>query len=328
MKYDFVSIGDVTTDAFIKLKDAHIEEEKYGKEICMRFGDKIPYEEVEIIHGVGNAGNAAVCAARLGLNAALITNIGTDDNGSRALEVWQKDGVDTSLVKRHAEWPTHYHFVLRFGAERTILIKHQPWPYVLPSFEEPPSWIYFTSTGEHGEPYHHEIAKYLSEHPETKLAFQPGTFQIELMVQNKISDLYPHIEAFFCNKEEAQRILGITESDEKTLLEKMRALGMKQVFITDGPNGAYAMNNEGAWKVPMYPDPKPPISRTGAGDAFASTVVSFLAQGMTLQNTLIRAPINSMNVVQYVGAQTGLLSLSKIEDLLARAPIKYKSEKL
>jgi ribokinase len=74
----------------------------------------------------------------------------------------------------------------------------------------------------------------------------------------------------------------------------------------------------------MYPDPAPPVSRTGAGDAFASTLTTFLAEGMPLTEALARAPINSMNVVQHVGAQKGLLSRAKIEKYLAEAPEYYK----
>ncbi len=60
--YDFIGIGDIVTDAFIKLKEAVIEDSgKDGyKKICMRFGDKIPYEDVFIIPAVGNSINATV----------------------------------------------------------------------------------------------------------------------------------------------------------------------------------------------------------------------------------------------------------------------------
>jgi ribokinase len=327
MKYDFVALGDVTSDAFIKLRDAHVE--KYGPEthLCMRFGDKIPYDHVDIVHGVGNAANAAVSASRLGVSTALVTDIGTDQGGDECVKVWERDHVATEYVRRHKEWPTHYHFVLRFGAERTILIKHEPWPYNVPTFSEAPSWIYFTSTGEHGEQYHHDLAAYVQASG-TKLAFQPGTFQIQLSVEKKINDIYAASELFFCNKEEAQRILGSTSEDIVVLMRGIKALGPKMVSVTDGPKGAYAMNDEGAWRVPMYPDPAPPVSRTGAGDAYASTVTAFLALGMSLPEALIRGPINSMSVVQQVGAQKGLLARDAIEELLKNAPHDYVLEKV
>jgi sugar/nucleoside kinase (ribokinase family) len=73
----------------------------------------------------------------------------------------------------------------------------------------------------------------------------------------------------------------------------------------------------------MYPDPVPPISRTGAGDAMTSTVVAALALGKSLREALMWGPINSMAVVQQIGAQKGLLSREKIEEYLSNAPANY-----
>ena len=59
MQYDFVAIGDITTDAFIKLKDAEELMNHGTRELCVRFADKVPFEEVIECVAVGNAGNAA-----------------------------------------------------------------------------------------------------------------------------------------------------------------------------------------------------------------------------------------------------------------------------
>lgn len=332
-KFNFVAVGDITTDAFIKLKTdkpelVHTEAESSGAtELCFNFGDKIEYDEVDIIHGVGNSGNAAVSAARLGLRTALVSEVGNDERADAAIATWQKDGVDTTYIRKHDAYPTHYHFVLRFGAERTILIKHQPWPYIIPQFSTPPEWIYFSSVGEHGEEYHHQLAEYCKAH-NTKLAFQPGTFQINLSAAGRIPDVFAATELFFCNKEEAQRILKTDTEDILALLTQMRSLGPHIAIITDGPNGAFAQSTEGTWMVPMYPDPAPPIDRTGAGDSFSSTVTAMLATGLTLPDALIRGPINSMSVVQKVGAQAGLLSRDELEGYLANAPTDYTIRQL
>jgi len=101
------------------------------------------------------------------------------------------------------------------------------------------------------------------------------------------------------------------------------------VVITDDRKGAYAANDAGNfWHVPMYPDSRPPFERTGAGDAFASSVVAALALEKPLEEGLLWGPINSMSVVQEVGAQKGLLSREKLESYLKDAPAEYKLEKL
>ncbi|MCA9363705.1 carbohydrate kinase family protein, partial [Candidatus Kaiserbacteria bacterium] len=243
-RYDFVAIGDITIDAFIQLskKDAsvHVDEKTGRKKIEMNFGDKLPYENVTVVNAVGNAPNAAVAAHRLGLRSGLVTNLGHDRNGRDCLEALRREGVHTEFVTVHENAATNYHYVLRYGAERTILIKHEEYPYLLPEFGEAPRFLYFSSIGENGVELHHQIAAYLKQHPETKLAFQPGTFQIRLGYEN-LKDLYSVTEIFFCNKEEAQSILGTNEQDIPTLLREFKKLGPTMPVITDGPNGAFAL---------------------------------------------------------------------------------------
>lgn len=325
--FDFIAIGDTTTDAFIKIKQASVYKDGEGDEkLCVENGAKIPYESVTIVPAVGNSPNAAVAAHRLGLKSALVTNIGDDAYGKEDLETLKKNGVDTRFVKVHAGKPSNYHFVLWFHAERTILIKHTEYPYELPDLGKP-KWIYLSSLGENSIEYHHEIAAFLKNNPETKLAFQPGTFQIKLGYEI-LKDLYKASELFFCNKEEVRLILKTTEDDVAKLAQMMREHGPKIAIITDGPHGAYATNGDATWHIPMYPDPAPPLDRTGAGDAFASTVTSYMALGMSIDEALLRGPINSMSVVQYVGAQEGLLTRDKLESLLEKAPSNYRAEKV
>ncbi|MEK7538875.1 MAG: carbohydrate kinase family protein [Patescibacteria group bacterium] len=326
---DFVAIGDTVVDAFIRLKEAHTtcDADTGAGELHMAFGAKIPYEFVNVIYAVGNSANASVSASRLGLKSALITNLGQDDDGERCLKSLAKDNVSTQYVRMHDDKKTNYHYVLWFGSERTILIKHEVFPYTLPLETLGPRWLYLSSLGETSLEFHHEIARYLASHPETKLVFQPGTFQIKLGAET-LKDVYAHTEVFFCNVEEARLILKTEEPEPAKLARMMAALGPKVNVITDGQKGAYVYDGTDVWFMPPYPDPVPPYERTGAGDAFASTFVSALALGKTPSEAITWAPINSMSVVQKIGAQEGLLSREALEKYLAEAPENYKSTKV
>ncbi|MFZ2167455.1 MAG: carbohydrate kinase family protein [Minisyncoccia bacterium] len=322
---DFIAIGDTTVDEFIKLKEAQISCDSNHENctISMKWGDKIPYDSAVLVPGVGNAANAAVAAARLGLSSGFVSNVGKDRPGEEILAMFEKEGVSTEYIAVNDGIPTNHHYVLRYDAERTILIRHEAYPYFIPKGFIPPKWIYLSSTSEHAADFHDELATWLRAHPETKLAFQPGTFQIT-MGKEKLAELYAVTEVFACNKEEAERILGLGETDMKTLLTKTRELGPKIVLITDGPNGSYAYDGTEMLSVPMYPDSKPPVDRTGAGDATTSTVVAALALGKSLRDALLWGPINAMAVVQEIGAQKGLLSRESIEKYIAEAPHDYR----
>ena len=331
-QYDFVAIGDILMDAFIELnmdQSTVLQDVDNGRKILqMPFGGKIPYNDVVVVPAVGNSPNAAVAAHRLGLETALVTNIGNDKFGKECLEALRHEGIATDFVKIQEGKKTNYHYVLRHGPERTILIQHETYAYSLPDFAVPPRYLYFSSIGEHGIAYHHEIAKYVADHEETKLVFQPGTFQIKLGVE-ALKDVYENTEIFFCNKEEAQEILKSTEQHIPTLIRGLSALGPKMPVITDGPNGAYVIDADNqAWHMPMYPDPADPVDRTGAGDSFSATFTTAIALGMTPDVALAWGPINSMSVVQYVGAQAGLLSREKLEEFLANRPAEYVASKI
>src|SRR3989344_2303708 len=256
MRYDFVAIGDTTVDEFIRLKDAQVHCNINNEDctISMKWGDKIPFEFSILVPGVGNAANAAVAAARLDLSAAFISNVGDDRYGEEILASFKKEKVDSTYVHVNPGIATNHHYVLWYQAERTILIKHEDYPYVLPQNFEPPRWMYLSSAGLHSADFHLSLATWLALHPETKLEFQPGTFQMKIG-KEALKDLYAHTELIACNKEEAERILEITESDIKVLLQRMRALGPKIALITDGPRGAYTDDGTRVLFVPMFPDP-------------------------------------------------------------------------
>lgn len=332
-KIEFLAIGDIVVDAFIKLKDAEELINHGTLELCVRFGDKVPYESVTVIPAVGNSPNAAVSAARLGLRSAVMTNIGDDKNGQDCLKVLKNEKINTEFVKKEKGKITNYHYVLWYDVDRTILIKHESYSRELSKTKATrknniPAWIYLSSLGENSLPFHGEIAEYLKQNLEIKLAFQPGTFQIKFGAE-KLAKIYKHAEIFFCNVQEAQEILQTDSADLPTLLAKMSALGPKIVVITDGIRGAYAFDtikNE-KWFVPCYPG-EPAYERTGAGDAFSSTVVAALALGESLETALLWAPVNAMSVTLFVGAQKGLLSQEKIKEFLANAPEGYRLQKI
>lgn len=326
--YDFISIGDIVIDDFIRIKDAEAtcDLDQENCKLCVRFGDKVPFEFNEVLYAVGNSANAAVSASRLGLKSATLGVVGNDLNGKKCIETIAGNGVGTEYVETDPTLPTNYHYVLWYGPERTILVKHAPYERHIPSGMNAPKWIYLTSLGSNTEAFHHEIVEWLKAHRETKLAFQPGTFQM-LLGKEKLADIYSMAEIFFCNYEEAQRILKNTETDIKKQMDALHALGPKIVVVTDGYKGAYARDVDGTyWFMPIYPHT--PKERTGAGDAFASTVTSALCLGKSLEEALMWAPINAMSVTQETGAQNGLIGKDKINEYLKNAPSDYKPRKI
>ena len=325
-KYDLVCIGDVVMDAFITLEEAsvHCALNHEDCQLCMSFATKIPYKSLTIATAVGNSSNVVVGAARLGLSTGIITSIGGDGYGKEILDYYRKEDVSEEFVRINKNLPTNYHFVLTYKAERTILIKHQDYEYYDPrKLDKKTDWLYFSSIGEHALSLHDKVADYLKRHPNVRMGFNPGTFQLRFGAK-RLKEVYKHTYVLFLNKEEGELVASKKAGTPiQELFKALHALGPKIICITDGPKGAYGSDGISTWFMPPYPDPKPPISRTGAGDAFSTGFLCALIYGLPVSEALRWAPIESMHVVQFFGAQTGLLSKPKLLQLLKKAPKNY-----
>lgn len=321
-----LSVGDIFSDAFIKLNEevARVDVDAQGeKRLSLPLGTKPPYDQVDIVKGVGPGPNAAVAIARFGgLKSGLDSFIGDDQVGQEAIAYLTEQGVDTSTMLVEPGIKTNYYFVLRYGAERTILVKNEQFDYTWKEPAEEPDWIYLALISDASWQFHEDLLSYLEAHPSVKLAFQPGTFHFKWGVE-RLAGIYKRSHIIVLNREEAVDVTGRSYDSIHDLAIGLHDLGPEKVVITDGPNGSYASYDFKLVTIPNYPDPAPPLDRTGAGDAFASTIVAALASGETMDTALTWAPINSASVVQQLGAQAGLLSKEQIQEYLRAAPDWY-----
>jgi sugar/nucleoside kinase (ribokinase family) len=258
-----------------------------------------------------------------------VANVGGDLAGREIISALHNERVDSRYVRINPDKRTNYHYILWYKEERTILVRHEEydyhWPNLMP--DETPAWLYFSSISKGAIGLHDDLADWLEMNLGVKFAFQPGTLQIDLGAE-RLSRLYKRAEVLLVNREEAVELAGGRSDDLLGLFNSLHALGPKIAVITDGPDGAYASDGNQQLKMPAYPDPAPPLERTGAGDAFSAAFVAALANGNNVEGALQWAPINSMSVVQQVGSRAGLLTETQIEEYLKRAPEWYRPQAL
>jgi ribokinase len=321
-----LAIGDIFTDAFIALNkdEAKVTKDEDGVEwLSVKFGQKMPYDYVDIVQSVGPSPNAAVSMSRLGIRAGLMAYLGDDEVGQQSLSYLAEQRVDTSTIIPEKGAKSSYWYVLRYGADRTMLVKNEEFNYQWNEPKEVPEWIYLSQLSPNSWELHERLLAYLNEHPEVKLAFQPGTSHFR-WGKDKLREVYRRSHIVIMNREEAVDVTGASYDSIKDLTIALHDLGPHIVVITDGPNGSYASYDFKLVTVPNYPDPAPPYERTGAGDAFASTIVAALALGESMDTAMTWAPVNSAFVVQKMGAQQGLLTADELRQHLAEAPDWYQ----
>jgi len=308
-------VGDTTEDIFLGMHDASLQCDIDGAncKLCLDYADKIAVESKVDISAVGNAANHAIGIARLGLSSGLYTIVGKDDEGEKTKTILEQNGVDSSFVVFDEEHGTNLSIVINFRTERTILVYHEPRTYQLPDVS-PAKWMYLTSASGNGvKDLHAQTVQFLDAHPETKLAFNPGTHQIHLG-KEELLPVLTKTNLLFVNREEAAQVLEIETRDIKTLASGFHQLGIATVIITDGPDGAYASDGRNIYFLAIYPEPV--VERTGAGDAFGSGVLGALIHGKSIVDAMQWGNANSTSVVQYIGAREGLLERPAIEHMI------------
>jgi len=315
-RHDVVSVGDVALDVFIPIPDssAEVRVEDGRRRLVLPFGAKVPCDRGSSVTAGGDAANAAVAFARLGLRSALASFLAHDQYGRDLLVALRGEGVHTNLVHIDEPAETNRNFVLWFGGDRTIMVRHQRfnwhWPSLRPT--EVPAWLYLTSVGPNDFKYEDEIGQWLAANPAVRLAFRPGTHQLEAGF-DRLAGLFARCEVLVLAEDDARELLGRDDGVD-ALLDALARTGAQRVVLTDHVGGARALDMEHRYSVPPYPDTTPVFERTGADDAFAATVVAGLVAGLPFRDALQLAPINAMSVKHEVGAQAGLL---RREELLA-----------
>jgi 2-dehydro-3-deoxygluconokinase len=326
---DILAIGDIATDVFIKIKDAETkcDEDNERCKLCFAYGDKIPYEFAEVCPATGNSSNVAICLSRLGVNSALLSNVGGDQYGVDCLNKLQSEKVNTSYIKKEEGKPTNYHYVLWYKKERTILTKHEEYNYDWVKEEQNiPSWIYLSSLGDNSASLHSKMMEYLEKNKNIKLAFQPGTFQIKLG-KEKLKDIYSRTDVLICNYEEAKKILETDEEDFIILLKNLRNLGPKTVVITNSINGSYSYDGSDVLFMKAVDHIKT-VENTGAGDSFSGSFVGALFVGKSISDAMVWGAVNAMSVVTQVGPHKGLLTRNQIEEYTKTMSEDYKPIKI
>ena len=318
--FDLISIGDASLDVFVSPEESHALCTIDSKEclICFSYGDKIPVKSLEFSVG-GNAANNAIGCKRFGLNTSIVLTVGGDDIGSQIVDKLKDEDVDTSFIKTQPETSSNYATVINYMGERTIFVYHAPRSYEFPMELPEVPWVYLTSMGESFQPFYNQVVTWLEKHPNVKLGFNPGSYQLRADPET-IKSALARTEAIFVNRQEAETITGFGDSSgdkTKDLLKALSETGPKICVVTDGGGGSYVYDGKRFVHCGILP--LDAYERTGAGDAFGSGCLSALIKGKPLEEALLWGTLNSASVIGYAGPQKGLLKEEEIGEWLERA---------
>lgn len=288
----------------------------YGE--CVSLGSKVEVVSCTFATG-GGATNAAATFSRLGFATGVIAKVGADEQGKNLVEDLRSYGIDTQLIKQERGAQTAYSTLLTTEeGERTALIfrgASAEWKMSdIPPLPEGLHAIYLTSLGGNLD-----VAKRILERAHKKgvlTAWNPGS--AELRQASQVFALLPHVSVLLLNKEEAQLLTAKREADVSTLAATLHRI-CPMVVITDGSQGSYAHDEKALWFARSNKIAS--VSRTGAGDAFGSGFVAARLRNFDTATALQVATLNAEQVIQYVGAKTGILRTWPSQALRARVRV-------
>lgn len=317
-QFDLISVGDSTIDIFMQVEQKETEAvcalEAEKNLICFAYGSKIPVSTYKRIPASGNAANNAIGSARLGLRTALYTVLGNDQESNDTKKVFEREGVDITYTTVNPSVGSNLSVVLNYSGERTIFVYHQPKKYDFPLNLPTPKWVYLTSVGLDHQHLHEQVLEFIKR-TQTKLAFNPGSYQLRDGI-NLLQPVLSLTDVLVLNKEEAIGLVGGAGKDVKQLILELKAKCPGCVVITDGASGSFASyDGREIWHAGVSTS-APIVEKTGAGDAYSTGFVAALIQGKTLPEAMLWGTMNSTSVVGYIGAREGLLTPLKMQEMI------------
>lgn len=314
--YDVICIGDAKLDTFIKINESEgkFYFDQTSNELRFKHGEKIPVEATFISMG-GNAANVAVGLTRLGIKATIAAEIGDDEFSLKIVNALARENIDRGFLKSTHGSLTSFSVALAFKDNRTLFSEHIERKHDFFYETATTKWIYLTSLGiDWVTPYKRALS--FAKSKNIKIAFNPGTIQLTEK-SDIVDEVFKNTEILFINKEEAKRLLkehGNLETDEiNNLLEQVKILGPKNVVITDGKNGSYAIDENNSYFHQERIDCTI-IELTGAGDAFATGFLAGTIHNVGIQKAMLWGSHNASSVVSHVGAEDGLLKKQELEE--------------
>lgn len=312
--YDVITIGAATLDIFMKSDKFRVVSSADipgGIAMCEVYGGKMEVEEVAIMSG-GGATNCAVSFAKKDLKTAAIAEMGNDPQSLLVHKDLEEASVDTRFLIQEAGETTAVSVVLIsddggrsimvYRGAAAMLTKHD-----VPIEDLETRWMHISSLGGNIELL--ETLLKFAKLKNIRVSLNPGLKEIKH--KEKLLKMLTEVEILFINRDEAKQLWGIDYSDDEIWKSKQSLPGADVTIITDGARGGKVCIKG---EVSFYEGVKVKkvVDTTGAGDAFASGMVAGVLYGKSYEQAVEWGIKNASNVLKYVGAKKGLLSLGEI----------------
>lgn len=268
--------------------------------------------------GGGKGANQAIAAAKSGMQVSFISRVGEDNYGRDTLSQLKTYGVDITYVQTTVDRNTgHAYITVNEQGQNNIIIDHganydlniedidaakdviEDSDVVITQFETP-------------------IEVAIEAFKLAKNANKTTILNPAPAIKNIPQELIELTDLIIPNEAESTVITGIDITDQASLEANANAihrLGIDQVIITVGSDGAYISTPKLVTKIPAYKVDA--IDTTAAGDTFIGFFTSKLNEDHTnLEEAVKYACLASSIAVQRIGAQPSIPTKAEVKELI------------
>ena len=273
----------------------------------------------------GEAVNASVAAAKLGLKTGILCALGNDAAGEMVLDTLRKGGVDTRAVVRTAATPVTTMFVRQDGTRKSITNQAHRFNF---HPEKDPSLFTKSRAVLLGSLFRAPFddpavvqGVVSSAKAAGQLVFADTKIpNFKALALADLRDSLPQIDYITPNEDEARHFTG--KEDPEAMADVFLDYGVRNVIIKLGGKGCLLKNRETLIRLPSLPVEA--VDATGAGDNFGAGFISEILRGAPPEEALRFANACGAVCTTAVGAGTALRDREQVLRLLDGSPAKKK----
>ena len=271
-----------------------------------------------------SVGNVHVMVRKQNLKVDLAGCLGRDAAGEVLVKELQAARVNCDQLVYAPEYPTSETIILlvegedrrylhSFGANQAFTVKHiaRDWLAGLDVF-------YLGGLFAMPGIITDELVKLLAFAREQKVV---TVVDVVLPVNFKraaeMEKLLPFVDWFLPNNDEGTVLTG--KSDPLEAMRVFRNWGGNGLVVTSGEQGAVGAVENSCWRCSAYPSEA--VDPSGAGDAFASGIITGIVRGWDFPRTLRYSSALGASATRAVGTTDGVLTGAQAERFVAEEPL-------
>ncbi len=276
----------------------------------------------------GDTSNAAIAAARAGARVAYLSRIGQDHWGHLLMQLWTREGVDTTGIVRDPQAPSGIYFVSHdsdghhFSYARAGSAASRMQPADVQAHWCGPirqsRWLHLSGISLAISPSACDTgfaAMQAARGSGTRIAFD-ANLRLSLWPLARaracMTEAVRLCDLFLPSLDELSALTGLHSPD--ALLDWSHAQGARQVVLKLGAEGALV--SDGQQRSHLPPVPAQAVDATGAGDCFAGNLLARLCRGEGLAQAARYANAAAALSVQRHGAVDPLPTPEAVQALL------------